>query len=208
MRRRRGISRFRSRRKGYDWIVTRGDQNVLMLDPLVSPTLAEFLLITLGESQEIGEPFMVERVVGQFWATSPFRSGEANGCARLDWGIRVADCDATNAFLPADPGDDRDMDLQWMLLRSHVYGNIGNPGFQSLPINLFPNVSSGGRHAPQGGPAFDINVKRKMHDRQVLTLSASWDILASWIPNLVDQYNALDEVGVYLHVRTLVRKIT
>jgi len=204
---RRGIRRFRrpSRAKGYDWIVTVGDQMVTMLNPATDPTLAEFPLITPTEVAEVGAPILVERVVGSFWATSPFRSGETNGAAMVAWGVRVADVDSLGAYLPANPLQSVDMDISWMFLRSHLLGNIGVPQFQALPVNLFPNVGPGGRHAPQGGPSIDINVKRKMGDRETLTLSASWNSLVTWVGPIVENYDAADQAGVYLHIRTLVR---
>jgi len=208
---RRGLrrGRVRSKAKGYDWIVTEGEQTIILLDPISGPTLAEFPLITTGEVRELGEPILVERVVGECWLTAPFRSGETNGAARISWGIRVVDTDATvggGAYLPSDPGDPFGMETGWMFLRSHILGNIGVPQFQALPLNLFPQVATGGRHATQGGPCVDINTKRKMRDTQVLTLSVSVNALLDWVVNgTVDQYNTGDNVSVYLHLRTLVR---
>jgi len=209
---RRGFRRSRrsSKRKGYDWIITEGTNTILLVAPAggTAPTLAEFPLIATNEVREIGEPILVERVVGEFWCTSPFRAGEPNGAAVVSWGIRVADTDATGAdlYLPVDPGDSLGMDASWMFLRSHVLGNVGVPAFQSLPLNLFPQLAAGGRHAPQGGPSVDINTRRKMRDTQVLTLSVGVNSLPAWATaGIVDDYAVNDEVGIYLHIRALVR---
>jgi len=209
---RRGFRRSRrpSKRKGYDWIITEGTNTIVLLSPVggASPTLAEFPLIATSEVRDVGEPILVERVVGEFWATAPFRSGETNGACVFSWGIRVADTDSTSTdvYLPVDPGDSLGMDANWMFLRSHVLGNIGVPSFQSLPLNLFPNIAAGGRHAPQGGPAVDINTRRKMRDSQVLTLSVGVNELPEWVTSgIVEPYAANDECGIYLHIRCLVR---
>lgn len=200
-------SRRRSSR-GADWITTDGDAIITLLDPAVSETLAEFPLVTTGEVERAGEPIVVERVVGEVHLTAPFRGGEVNGAARVTWGVRTVDTDAQpgpDVYLPADPATADGMDASWMFLRQHILGNIGVPGFQSLPLNFLPQVGAGGRHAPQGGPAIDINVKRKMRDTQVLTLSVSIHWLANWLGDIVDQYNANDSVGILLHIRTLIR---
>jgi len=205
------MRRFRrkSKSKGYDWIVTQGANTIVLLDPVASGThtLAEFPLITPAEVAEIGEPILVHRVVGEVWLTAPFRSGETNGAALLALGIRVATTDASAilTYLPVDPNTDEGMDASWMFLRSHVLGNIGVPQFQALPLNLFPNLSPGGRHAPQGGPSIDINTKRKMRDTDVLTLSVSVSPLADWVASgIVENYAANDECGIYIHLRALV----
>lgn len=207
MRRGRGIRRRVRRAKGYDWITTDGDQLITLLDPAVSETLAEFPLITSGEVSQLGEPILVERVVGEVHLTAPFRSGEVDGAAIVTWGIRTVDTDAQpgpDVYLPADPATSDGMDASWMFLRQHVLGNVGVPQFQSLPLNFLPQVAAGGRHAPQGGPAFDINVKRKMRDTQVLTLSVSVHAFSTWSGSIIEDYHAGDEVGILLHVRALV----
>jgi len=208
---RRGIRRrrVRSRRKGYDWIVTTGDQFITLLAPSSDSTIAEFPLVTPTEVAEIGSPLLVHRVVGTCWLFGPSRSGEINGAAQVAMGIRVATTDASGGllYLPIDALSDTGMDAPWMFLRHYVMGNLGVPAFQSLPLNLFPNVAPGGRHAPQGGPAIDINTKRRMSDTEVLSLNVSINTLPAWSgtpPTLVEDYTTGDAFGVALHIRTLV----
>jgi len=208
--------RFRSSRKGYDWIVTQGDNIIVLNAATVDSTLAEFPLVTPDEVKEVGEPLMVERVVGNCWLAGPFSNaadGSIRGFAQIGWGIRVADTDASNLdlYLPVDVLADAGMDASWMFLRHQVLGNLGSVG--GLPIhsnilNYLPNVATGGRHAPQGGPSFDINVKRKMSDTQTLTLSVATNTIPTWIANgACDSYTSGCFIAVDLSIRTLVRAI-
>jgi len=202
--------RFRSSKKGYDWIVTTGDNIITLNTPTVDSTLAEFPLVTPDEVKEIGEPIMVERVVGHCWFTAPQANGAPRGLAQIGWGIRVASTDASSSviYLPIDVLADTGMDASWMLLRHHLVGIMFPQGSMGsfYANNIVPNLAPGGRHAPQGGPAFDINVKRKMHDTDVLTLSVAVNTIVTWVvAQITDSYSAGDEVGVALHIRTLCR---
>lgn len=208
---RRGFRRRRvpTRRKGYDWIVTTGTNYILLAAPSVDSTLAEFPLVTPDEVKEVGEPILVHRVVGYCWLTGPWRQGDLFGAAQAGWGIRVASTDASTSlvYLPIDVLADTGMDASWMLLRHQLLGALGVPASTAFPVNLFPEVATGGRHAPQGGPAFDINVKRKMSDTDVLTLSVAINDLPAWSstpPTIAESYIAGQTVGVALHIRTLV----
>lgn len=208
--------RFRSSKKGYDWIVTVGDNLITLLAPTVDSTLAEFPLVTPDEVKEVGEPLLVERVVGHVWLAGPWSAaadGSIRGACQVGWGIRVADTDASNLglYLPVDVLADSGMDASWMFLRHHHLGNFGNFGgtpIQALVHNLLPNVATGGRHATQGGPAFDINTKRRMSDTQTLTLSIATNNIPTWVAaNICDSYGIGDSVSVNLHIRTLVRAV-
>jgi len=202
--------RIKTKRKGYDWIATTGDQPITLLDPVANNTLAEFPLITPDEVKEIGEPIIVHRVVGTCWLSGPWRSGEIDGMCQVAWGVRVAQTDSESAvlYLPVDAVGTAGLDASWMFLRHQLLGNLGVPAGLGFPINHVPNVSTGGRHAPQGGPCFDINTKRKMTDADCLTLSVTVGPLLSWaVSGVIDDYQPADIMMTCLHIRALVSAV-
>jgi len=209
---RRGGIRKRSRgraRKGTDWIATTGDQ-AIVLGPPPQTTLAEFLLITADELAEHGDNVLLHRLCGYVWAYGPVRAagGPLTGGCFFNWGVRIAEQDATGLILPLDPDLPDDMDAGWLFLRSQPLGAFGDPAFAAMVCNVSPVVGSGGAHGTTGGPAIDINVKRKISGRQVLLLSCSvttpltWGNVA-WIPPTDE-----DVVLIKLHLRALVSERT
>jgi len=207
--RRRSLRRSRIRGRRGDWICTNGSQEIILLDPGVSNTIGEFELITPDEVGEHTDKILLQRVVGYFHASGPLSTaaGSLEGAMSFTWGLRCATQNSVGQVLPLDPADIGDMDAQWLFLRQHIMGQFehigGGIGTEfTAPFNYAPIVGAGGRHAPQGGPAIDINVKRKLTGRDSLLLSVgiqpAFDGLV-WAPYLPDS-----KVLVQLHIRCFV----
>jgi len=210
----------RTRRRGVrgDWICTNGAMQVELLDPggISSPTIGEFELITPGEVAEHTDKLLLQRVVGYFYILGPYAratndSGILTGCMTASWGVRVAPQNELGQVLPFDPNNIDDMDSQWLFLRRHEMGAMINIGstvpWMQLPMNLNPQLGTGGRHAPQGGPSIDINVKRKLTGRDSLLLSLGIQPGFTNTGGGTDSmvvYAANDVVQVSLHIRCFV----
>jgi len=158
MRRSRGM-RARSRaRRDVDWISTWANEDVGNPGP---NSLTLELVGSLDMTQKDGK-LTVERMVGDILIFNPTDGAgvPANMC-RVHAGILVQELDGGGNVMGKSPSSPVDMEDAWLWLANWTVGG---------PSGLVPDFTVAFHTQGYRYVHFDVHVRRKMHDRQILVL--------------------------------------